>query len=1135
MRVDPSQVLLSASDLAKHLACEHVTTLDIGAARGLIEPPTFRDPMLDRLIELGLTHEAEYVEHLRASGLRVTKLDAAADDSSAASLYAAMRRGDDVIVQAPLHSGDWHGRADVLLKVPTASELGEWSYEVVDTKLTHDTKAGTILQLCLYSEMVGVLQGSLPEHMHVVPPSPEFAAQSFRVRDFLSYHRLVQRRLVAATRSDADSNTYPEPVRECDVCRWWAGCEKRRRGDDHLSLVAGITTSQRTELVRLGVKTLATLGAMPVPLQVRPKRGSAEALERVREQARVQLEGRTRATNVHELLGLEPGRGLARLPAPSPGDVFCDFEGHRFFESTGFEYLLGYATKNALGELEYRALWSANRDEERTHFEAFVDFLIARWAQFPDMHIYHFAPYEPVQLKRLMLHYATRGEEMDRLLRGLRFVDLYGVVRQSIRASVESYSIKALEVFYGYERLVELREASLALRGLERLLEQGRLDAAPSEVRADVEGYNRDDCVSTAALRDWLERLRDERVREGEVIARPELTDGAPSKERSEHQQRVDALKARLTDGIPMEASTRTDEQQARWVLAQLLDFHQREMKAVFWEYFRLRELPEAELVHERAAIGGLRFVKREEVTKRGIPTDSYRFPRQETSIRSGEVHAPGTDGKFGEVVSIDAIDGTVRIKKTGATAELHPSCVFEHKLVPTADIEAALLHLAEWVADHGVDGDSRAHRAARDLLLRLPPRLRGAAQFGVGGEEAIAAAAVRVGVQLDGGVLAIQGPPGAGKTHTGAEMICALVREGKRVGVTGPSHTVIRNLLDAVVARARTENLTVRCVEKADGESTDEILRVGKSELVAPALMQDRQVAAGTAWLWALPSMRDTVDVLFVDEAGQMSLANTLASAQGAKSVVLLGDPQQLDQPLQASHPDGADASALEHLLGEHKTMPETLGLFLKQTWRLHPAICAFTSCAFYEGRLDPAPARELQALSGPTRFAGAGLRYEEVRHEGNQSSSPEEVERVEQIVSDLLSEGVCWTDADGKTHPLALADIMIVAPYNAHVADILARIPDARVGTVDKFQGQQAPVVIYSLATSSHTDAPRGMEFLYSANRFNVATSRARCVCILVASPKLFEPECHTPRQMQLANAFCLYREMAKDGQRM
>ena len=364
--------------------------------------------------------------------------------------------------------------------------------------------------------------------------------------------------------------------------------------------------------------------------------------------------------------------------------------------------------------------------------------------------------------------------------------------------------------------------------------------------------------------------------------------------------------------------------------------------------------------------------------------------------------------------------------------------------------------------------------------------------------------------------------------------MIMELVRCGHRIGITAVSHKVISNLLQNACDAARAENMVLNAVQKpndTDGCQDRMVEQVSENDEIVDALRSKAvQVVAGTPWLWARGDMGDSVEVLFVDEAGQMSLADALAISQAAKSVVLLGDPQQMNQPQQGVHPPGVDASALAYLLNGRATIEPENGLFLKETWRLHPDICAFTSELFYDGRLTARPDNRNQRLNTKGPLDGAGLRYIPVQHSGNQSESPEEAAKVRELINDLCVSGATWIDKRGKQSQLKLEDILVVAPYNAQVSALAKALPvAARVGTVDKFQGQQAAVVIYSMTTSTPEDAPRGMEFLYSLNRLNVAISRAQCVAVIVASPTLFQVECKTPRQIQLANALCRYVEMA------
>jgi len=1044
----------------------------------------------------------------------------------------AMKSGIEVIAQADLKDGNWRGRADILLKVDRPSHFGNWSYEVVDTKLARETRGGTILQLCLYSELLAELQGVVPDRMHVVTPRQGFQPETFRVHDFLAYYRFVKLRLQNAVRGLEILGTYPEPVEQCEICQWWPRCNDRRRMDDHLSFVAGISKLQIGELRTWDVTTLASLAAMPLPLNRRPERGSPDGYVKVREQARLQFDYRTTKKPVHELLPLEAERGLARLPELSAGDIFLDFEADPFVEEGGLEYLLGYVTLGNMGEPEYTSMWALDRVSERAMFESFIDLVTERRSRFPDLHIYHFSHYEPTALKRLMGRYATREDEVDRMLRSGVFVDLHGIVKQALRASVERYSLKDLEVFVGFERKTELRDAKQALRNLECALELQEVAGVPHEIRNTVEAYNREDCISTLRLRAWLERIRDDLAVNGADIKRPPLEPGDPTEAIDERRKRTLTLMERLLHDVPDEPSGRTREQQAKWILAHMLEWHRREEKAPWWEFFRLRALTDEELLEERYAVAGLEFIKRIGGTERS-PIDRYRFPPQDAQVRDGD-QLETSSGGFGNVETIDNAERTIDVKKRSAMAETHPTSVFVHTVVRATELAESLFRLGTWVADHGVDGPG-PYRAARNLLLRNRPRLQPSAPAELYNPNAeIVAEARRLALLLDHSFLPIQGPPGAGKTFTAARMICALLREHKKVGITAVSHKVIRKLLEEVLKAAREEDLTVQCIEKVTDKSevqNPEIPETKSNDRVLTALQEgEAQLAAGTAWLWARPEFTEAVDVLFVDEAGQMSLADVLAVSQAAKNIVMLGDPQQLEQPIQGTHPPGVDVSALQHVLGANQTMPADSGLFLSETWRLPPSICQFTSELFYENRLKPREGVDRQKLNGPTRFSGAGLWFASASHEGNQSSSDEEADMVVEIVRDLLQPGVQWTDMHEEVRPLGLNDILIVSPYNAQVFNLSARLPGARIGTVDKFQGQEAPVVIYSTATSSPEDAPRGMEFLYSLNRFNVATSRARCACILVASPDLFEPECQTPHQMRLANVLCRYLEMAK-----
>ncbi len=1125
MRFDKSSgsLQLSATDLASFLGCHHRTALEMGHAYGTREKPQYDDPSLEALFARGLEHEAAYVDRLRADGASVVVEIKNAEtreprDVTLARTIDAMREGADVIVQGALGNERWFGYADVLIKTERPSGFGDWSYEVVDTKLSRDTKAGTVLQLALYSVLLESVQGARPEHFYVVTPD---TTETYRLDDYAAYFRLIRARLDEAARQNdvaLAAAHYPEPVDHCDICPWSGQCRAERRKDDHLSLVAGISRTQRRELTMQSVVTTASLAEMPIhPMAFKPKRGAPETYERVREQARVQVAARTTGEPVVEFLPVvpptadEPGQGLCRLPEPTDGDLFLDLEGDPFAGPTsgppmlrGREYLFGVVTADG----GYQAFWAENADQEKTAFESVVDLIERQKRTYPAMHVFHYAPYEPSAFKRLMGRHATREMSIDAFLRSETFVDLYAVVRQSLRAGVERYSIKNLEQFYDFTRDVDLRAARVHLQAMERAVELERIRDLRPEVRAAVEGYNRDDCVSTLRLRDWLEAQRARLVTDGVEIPRPVQKPGAPSEPLAERQAKIEALRSQLL------ASTDASHR----LMAYLVDWHRREDKATWWEYFRLLALTEDELLDERGAVAGLEFVEVVRPEKKS-QIQRYRYPPQEMELRrKAELHL-NDQKRWCEVIAVDRIARTIDVLVGPSRAASRPTAAFEFSHVRTGVLEDALMAIGESIVVGQTDPVATA------LLHRSPPT-------------------TRVATELKHTVLAIQGPPGTGKTYTGGKMICDLLKAGKKVGIAATGHKVIRNLLDAVAYEAEKQALTVTLAHKTSSDEGGDddhagpvaVLEIADNKAALQLLTSgEAQVLGGTAWMWTRPEFRKCVDVLFIDEAGQMSLANALAMTQSADALVLLGDPQQLDQPQKGTHPAGVGVSALEHILGEHQTMPEALGMFLADTWRFGAPICDFTSEVFYERKLAPTTQKHLerQRLDGGP-ITGAGLFVVEVAHEGNRNGSEEEVEAVASLVQKLLAKGSTWTDDAGTVTPLGEDDILVVSPYNVQVSRLQERLAQmgaasVAVGTVDKFQGKQAPVVIYSMATSRPEDAPRGMEFLYSLNRLNVATSRARCAAVVVASPNLFEPECKTPRQIQLANGLCRFREMA------
>ncbi|XOV95361.1 MAG: TM0106 family RecB-like putative nuclease [Bacteroidota bacterium] len=1079
------------------------------------------------LQQKGQEHEDTYKQHLIDQGHSVHTLTERSNEAT----LAAMKQGHNYIIQAQLNWGNWGGRADFLKRVQGQSALGDYHYEVEDTKLAQETKAGSVIQLCYYSEVIGLLQGRTPENMFIVKPGTGFPTDKYRFSEFESYYNLIKSQFEQVM-SEGPQETYPMPVSKCDTCRWWKECDQQWHKDDHLSLVAGIRTLHINELNSQEIKTLEQFAKEKEPLRKKPVQGNKETFQKLHKQAQVQLDGRVKKQLVYELLPVEPLRGLNRLPVPSKGDFYFDIEGDHFYEDGGLEYLLGLVYNNDEGNTEYLKLWAKNRTEEKEAFKQFMEFVLERWKKHPDMYIYHFAPYEPSAIQRLASRHAIFETEVDDLLRAEKFIDLYAITKETLQASVESYSLKELEGFTGFIRQVDLRKASEARRRMATSLELKATQVLPDEDYQVIEGYNKDDCLATMELHTWLESIYQDQSSQGVNLQRPE----EKAKDASENVAEEDAESRRLyellVNQLPSDPSEWTSIEKAQWLLAHQIDYFRREDKNAWWEYFRLHKLDDEEALDDRHAILGLTFEK--ELPKQGRernPTHRYKFPSQEATFDEDDTVEEILGEKIGDVVNFSIQNCTIDIKKSGNAIDIHPHSIHVREVVPGGALAASLRQFAQAVIDYGLDEEG-PYRAGRDLLLRNPPRLKKGVEPQIRKSgETVNEAALRVIQDLNEGILPIQGPPGTGKTHLGAELIIDLVRKGNRVGVTAVSHKVVRNLLDKALKMSRERETPIDAVHKPKKKS--ETLPEGLEEVTnndrAYAALGEGKVVGGTAWLWANDDAEEQLDYLFVDEAGQMSLSYVLAISRSARNIILLGDPQQLEQPQKGAHPEGSEVSALHHVLNGKQTMPEDLGLFLDLTWRLNPSICQFTSSVYYEGKLQPKKGLEVQQIEGNSNFSGSGLFLIPVEHTGNRDRSFEEVKEIKSIVDHLLSSGLTWTDRGKKTRNLTREDILIVAPYNAQVGALSEALPEIQIGTVDKFQGQEAPVVIYSMTSSSPEDAPRGMSFLYNPNRLNVATSRAQCICILVVSPLLFQPECHSVDQMKWANGLCRYRERA------
>lgn len=1110
MREEGGLRFYSATDLVNYLGCAHATFCDLRQLTQPVELPE-DDEHAALLQEKGLEHEHAYLERLRKDGRSLAEIPSDGTlEARVNATRAAMQAGADVVYQGALAAAPWQGFSDFLLRVNgVPSSLGDFAYDVADTKLARAAKPKHIVQLCVYADLLGAIQGIEPPRMHVVlGDGTQVSIQTSTVRHYYGVARGRFEVFVGAPPA-----TSAEPCGHCEFCRWKQTCEAEWEATEHLSLVANINRSQIDKLRASGVSKMGQLAALDNGVRI--PNLQADTLVRLRSQARLQVVRRDTGKNRHELLPSLPARGFARLPKPGAGDLFFDMEGDPFYE-LGLEYLFGFIHEDG-GQERFTAYWAHNRGDEKKAFESAVDFITVRLAVHPDAHIYHYASYEESALKRLAMLHGTRETEVDNLLRRHKLVDVYKVVREGVRISEPGYSIKNLEAFYlDAARLGEVKTAGESIIIYERFRRIGNV-----ELLKQIEDYNKFDCQSLRQCRDWLLTLRPASLPWPAEIA-PEKTDPVREEKRIEAEQRTAEHIKALTDGCP------PDERSWRELLAYLLEFHRRESKPKYWAMFARQEMSDEELTNDAECIGVLsldleRAVRPEKKSK----VYSFTFPPQDFKMRVGEdVLRAGTLEPAGEIVSLEEDARRISLKIGPSRSPLADGA----SLIPEGPLGDQVLRAAIYrYAEAVIAGDTTRYTALTDIMRKAAPRLTGQAAgtpiVALGAD--LLAGSVAALRRLDQSYMLIQGPPGAGKTYTSSHAIVALLADGKRVGVASNSHKAINNLLKDVEAVAKEQHIKFRGIKKS---SNDEQFfagqQIGNTLKNEDATTGGHQLIAGTAWLFARTDIDQALDYLFIDEAGQVSLANVIAMGVSAKNVVLVGDQMQLSQPIQGAHPGGSGVSGLEHLLGGLATVPPDRGIFLAITRRMHPDICRFISDAVYDGRLQSDGSTIQQriniAAGDDAALVPAGIRFVSVDHVGHAQKSPPEAERLKQSFTTLL--GKEWINQRGERKVVGLNDILVVSPYNMqvnHLRDILPR--DARVGTVDKFQGQEAAVVLISMTTSSGDDMPRNIEFLYSRNRLNVAISRARCLSVIFASPRLLEIPCSTIEQMQLVNTLC------------
>jgi len=1133
MQIKNGGILFSPSDLITFMESAFASHME----RSLLQDHNQskhmdqEDKLLANLQKKGYAHEDAFLTSLISDGKNVVEITRANSDVMLEKTKKAMADGADVIAQAYLSLDNFSGMADFLMKIPGKSRLGNYHYEVWDTKLSKKMKPYFAIQLCCYSEMLKSEQGIMPEKVAIVLGNNDIIP--LKIQNYFGYYLSLKFSFLSF-QNNWKPDHQPNPAESSSNGRWSHHAGKILEERRHLSLVANITRTQMKRLERIGINTIDDIAS--TSLSSVPKL-SQDIFERLRIQAQIQISSEGKDKPDYKVLphGDERSIGLSLIPPHSDSDVFFDIEGFPLIEG-GLEYLWGATYFSHSGKRQFKDLWAHNPDEEKEAFSDFIDWIFARWSNDSLMHVYHYASYEVTALRNLMGRYGIREYEVDTLLRNGVFVDLYNVIRNGVLIGEPSYSLKNVEHLYRDRRDTEVANAgeSVIMYDEWRANPDGKTYQSSAVLNA-IREYNIDDCNSTQELTQWL---RHEQLSNKISYLGPTHED---TKRENEEQTEVSHLRDQLLRMADNEDCS--DKKSVMKNLAWILEFHKRENKPTWWRLFDRLKQTEIDLRDDMDCLVDLQRTSRNPF----LPTPRSRNqvfefsfdPNQPFKETAKSFYVLDKENTKVTVNYIELEKGLIGLQSKD-TPPVRLSLVPDHYISPHP-IPNAILD----VIKHIIESDF-SPSAIVDFLLRTPPKFFDGPKTPIVSSslsgEAFIESIISATNQLNSSYLCIQGPPGAGKTYTAQNIIVDLMSKGKRIGISSNSHKAVINLMSGVADYLLTNNIKGQLIKV--GGDADDLIFVKKNvkfkkdaKACGDELNSSPLCIGGTAWVFCNAKLTEEqglekFDYLFIDEAGQVSIANLIGMSRIAKNIILIGDQMQLGQPMQGSHPDESGQSILEYLLEDQSTVSPNMGVFLPMTYRMNPAVCRLLSDQVYDGRLNSTEDTKRHIVDVPSESLSKnhGIHFMPVIHEGNTQGSEEEVEAIQKLTQKLIGMPY-WPKKEGdKNRSIGWTEILFVAPYNYQVNLLKAALDkDARVGSVDKFQGQEAPIVFVSMCASDASESPRGIDFLFSKERLNVAISRAQSLAIVVGSPKLATTPVSNIRQMELVN---FYAEIVRHG---
>ena len=1053
----------------------------------------------------------------------------------------AIKKGYDLIHKAHFKHKGWVGEIDFLiLDKDKKTKNGKCRYEVYDTKLSSIPQTDHITQISLYSEWIATQQDNeLPDFMYLILGIKDKEKKNTKLRideevkqyKTLNYQLYFQKNNANYIKFLENDKKDIEPNRcsFCAMCEWSDVCDKIWLEKDHLNQIAKIRKDQIIKIKKHGVKTLSEFAKIKKTEKIKDL--NSIILNKHLSQAELLIKFKETKIPQFKTLPLENERGFNKIPKSSPHDLFFDIEGldkilnseESEQDKQALEYLFGIYDHDNKKE-PYKYFWAHNQDEEKEKFVELLDFIDKHLKKFPDAHIYHYNHYEKTALTKLMSKHDTHLEQVNDLLRYGKLVDLYAVVNQGIQVSEREYSLKNLEKFYEYKRKGEIKKANDSTDKYLDWIETGE-----EKLLDEIKLYNREDCESTYFLREWLSEIKPKDSFYA-VKKEPEVREKKWEKENEE-------LKKLIEENCK--------DKKIKQILKDILGFHNRE-EMIYWQsiFNRAARKSDEDLIDDSECIGFMEKVN-EGFGKDGkgktIKVFNYKFSKQDFKVQEKDSVINATDGNLetysvGKILSIDESkkdENTIEISSSKDLPQILSIAkgeFYNHKII----IDAIRRFITS------VINGEKKYKATYEFLKKSYPKIKNIKE----GETIIKGGnfleeSFKAVESMDNSYLYFQGPPGVGKTHTAAHIIIELIKKSKKIGITANSHKVIFNLLTKIEELSK-DDFSFNGYHKSgstpdkrfnDGKFIKNISDTKKMDLEFESL--DADLFSGTAWCFSRPACDEKLDYLFIDEAGQLTTADVLAISLSAKNIVIIGDQMQLSSPISAVHPGDSGQSLPEYLLEGNDTISSNKGIFIDKSRRLHPKLRQFVSENFYDERLknfDFTKKRKIIFSNKKDSLPETGIVMIDANHrEVCRQKSEEEGKLVKKYYNELI--GSTFLDERNNKKIMNEEDILVVAPYNVQVNYLKSILPKgAKIGTIDKFQGQQAPATIISMTTSDPESLPRNVDFFFSRNRLNVAISRSQCLSIIIMNKKILEIACKKIKHIHLVNTFMKLLEFEK-----